>query len=74
MGATDIHDERAYFSNFGRCVDIFAPGVDINSAHYATEDEPLTYSGTSMACPHVSGKVLFKGELHPCQVSLISIL
>ena len=64
MGATDIKDERADFSNFGRCVDIFAPGVDINSTHFATEDEPLTYSGTSMACPHVSGKVfLLAGEV-----------
>ncbi|XP_030849859.1 uncharacterized protein LOC115918904 [Strongylocentrotus purpuratus] len=53
--ASDINDVRAYFSNYGSCIDIFAPGVEITSIWY--EDATATYvaSGTSMACPHVSG-------------------
>ncbi len=56
MGATDIDDSRAYFSNYGTCVDIFAPGVNIISTYIGSEDATASLSGTSMACPHVSGK------------------
>lgn len=56
VGAVTIEDTRAYFSNFGRCVNIFAPGVGIPSANSFNESEPAFKSGTSMACPHVSGK------------------
>lgn len=58
VGATDIianNDTRAWFSNYGRCLDIFAPGVDITSAWYGEPDATNTISGTSMACPHVAG-------------------
>lgn len=61
VGATDKTDTVAYFSNVGQCVDIFAPGVDIISACAASvcnaENTYWTLSGTSMACPHVSGVV-----------------
>ncbi len=57
-GATDSNDQRAYFSNFGTCVDIFAPGVNIESAAYKYNSGTTSMSGTSMACPHVSGQVL----------------
>jgi len=56
VGATDIRDSRASFSNYGACVDIFAPGVDITSTWIgSSNDATNTISGTSMACPHVSG-------------------
>ncbi|XP_072030115.1 aqualysin-1-like [Amphiura filiformis] len=55
VGATDSRDSRASFSNYGACVDIFAPGVDITSAWIGDPDATNTISGTSMACPHVSG-------------------
>ncbi|XP_041477129.1 extracellular serine proteinase-like [Lytechinus variegatus] len=55
VGATDINDVRASFSNFGYCLDIFAPGVAITSAWYGEPDASNTISGTSMACPHVAG-------------------
>ncbi|XP_041476738.1 aqualysin-1-like [Lytechinus variegatus] len=55
VGATDRSDIRAYFSNYGTCLDIFAPGVDITSTWYTEPTAINTISGTSMACPHVAG-------------------
>ncbi|NJC82447.1 S8 family serine peptidase [Planosporangium mesophilum] len=59
VGATDKADRRAGFSNFGRCVDVFAPGVGITSAWYNQKApnmlETRSLSGTSMATPHVTG-------------------
>lgn len=56
MGATDSDDVRASFSNYGTCLDIFAPGVAITSAWYTSVDSTNTISGTSMATPHVAGQ------------------
>ena len=53
VGATDINDNRAGFSNIGTCLDIFAPGVNIASAWLNGGSN--TISGTSMASPHVAG-------------------
>jgi len=51
--ASDINDRRASFSNFGSCVDGYAPGVNITSAWL--NGGTNTISGTSMATPHVTG-------------------
>jgi subtilisin family serine protease len=56
VGATQNTDAKATFSNFGTCLDIFAPGVNITSAWGASSDTGTsTISGTSMATPHVVG-------------------
>lgn len=55
VGSTTSSDARSSFSNFGGCVDIFAPGSSIISAWYTSNTATNTISGTSMASPHVAG-------------------
>ncbi|GAB4082915.1 S8 family peptidase [Modestobacter muralis] len=55
VGATDRTDAPASFSNYGSCVDLFAPGVGITSDWYTSATATNTISGTSMATPHVAG-------------------
>ena len=55
IGATDRNDVKASFSNFGNCVDWFAPGVGITSDWWTTDTATNTISGTSMATPHTAG-------------------
>jgi subtilisin family serine protease len=57
VGATDKTDTRASFSNWGNCVDVFAPGVGIKSAWYTSTTATNIIDGTSMASPHVAGVV-----------------
>jgi subtilisin family serine protease len=55
VGATTSTDARAYYSNYGSCVDIFAPGSSVTSDWYSSTTATNTISGTSMASPHVAG-------------------
>jgi len=55
VGATTNADARASYSNYGTCVDIFAPGSSITSAWNSSTTSYSTISGTSMASPHVAG-------------------
>lgn len=55
VGATSSSDARTSWSNYGTCVDLFAPGLSITSAWYTSTTATNTISGTSMASPHVAG-------------------
>ncbi len=55
VGATTSTDARASYSNYGSCLDIFAPGTGITSAWHTSTTATNTISGTSMAAPHVAG-------------------
>ncbi|MFM9084712.1 MAG: S8 family peptidase, partial [Actinomycetota bacterium] len=55
VGSTTDTDEKSSFSNYGSCVDMWAPGSSIVSADYTADSGSRTLSGTSMASPHVAG-------------------
>ena len=55
VASTNSADARSSFSNFGACVDLFAPGSSIMSSWYTSDTATNTVSGTSMAAPHVAG-------------------
>ena len=55
VASTTRSDSRSSFSNYGSCVDMFAPGQGITAAWYTSESATNTISGTSMATPHLAG-------------------
>jgi subtilisin family serine protease len=65
VGATTSSDARASYSNFGTCLDIFAPGSSITSAWKNNDSQTKTISGTSMASPHVAGVAALYLQSYP---------
>ena len=65
VAATTSRDARSSFSNFGACVDVFAPGSSITSAWWNGDTATGSISGTSMAAPHVTGVAALYLASHP---------
>ena len=65
IGATDKTDKKASWSNYGNCVDWFAPGVGITSSWYTSATATNTISGTSMATPHTTGAAALYLSVNP---------
>jgi cerevisin len=69
VGASALDDSRAYFSNYGKCNDIFAPGLSILSTWIGSPYATNTISGTSMASPHIAGLLAYYLSLQPASDS-----
>lgn len=73
VGASTFADERAYFSNYGKCNDIFAPGLNIQSTWIGSKHATNTISGTSMASPHIAGLLAYFLSLQPAKDSAYAV-
>ncbi|WEV29189.1 S8 family serine peptidase [Streptomyces sp. 71268] len=65
LGSTDSNNARSSFSNYGRCIDLFAPGGNITSASNSSDTGKTTMGGTSMAAPHAAGALALYLENNP---------
>ena len=72
VGATTVNDTRAAFSNFGACLDIFAPGVNIRSDWNTSNVATAVLSGTSMASPHVAGELALVRQWQPAVNAVVA--
>ena len=72
VGASTLEDTRAYFSNYGKCNDIFAPGLNIQSTWIGSKYATNVISGTSMASPHICGLLAYYLSLQPSSSSSYS--
>jgi len=73
VGASTVLDERAYFSNFGTCNDLFAPGLNIKSTWIGSKYAVNTISGTSMASPPIAGLLAYYLSLQPATDSAFAV-
>jgi cerevisin len=73
VGASALDDSRAYFSNYGPCNDIFAPGLSILSTWIGSKYAVNTISGTSMASPHIAGLLAYYLSLQPSSDSAYAV-
>ena len=73
VGASTLADERAYFSNYGTCNDIFAPGLNVLSTWIGSKYATNIISGTSMASPHIAGLLAYMLSLQPSNDSAYAV-
>lgn len=69
VGSTDGNDNRAGFSNYGSCLDLFAPGTDIKTSAYSSDTATTSASGTSLSAPLVVGAAALYLSTHPTATS-----